>query len=142
MQAAERELRDLIRTTPGWRAHDDLLRSMPGVGPVTTSALLAKLPELGQLPRRKIAALVGIAPMNRDSGTMRGRRMITGGRADVRHVLYMATLTAVRYNPVLAAFYQRLRAGHPPKVALIAAMRKLLTILNAMIRDHRPWQPA
>jgi transposase len=107
---------------------------------VTAFTLIADLPELGRLPRRKIAALVRVAPFNRDSGTFRGRRMVTGGRAPVRRVLYMATVTAIRRDPAIAAFYRRLRAtGHPVKVALTAAMRKLLTILNAILRDHRSW---
>lgn len=135
-------LADTIRSSPIWRARDNLLQSVPGIGDVTAYTLLADLPELGQLDRRKIAALVGVAPMNRDSGHWRGRRTIVGGRPAVRSVLYMATLTAVRFNPVLAHFYQRLTAaGRPKKVALTAAMRKLLTILNAMLRDQRPWQP-
>jgi transposase len=142
LQDLERDLRDMIRTTPVWREAEDLLRSVPGIGPVTAFTLLADLPELGRLTRREIAALVGVAPMNRDSGTFRGRRMIRGGRSTVRRVLYMATVVAIRRNPVLAAFYQRLRGAHPAKVALTAAMRKLLTILNAILRDHRHWQPA
>ena len=105
--------------------------------------LLAELPELGRLTRREIAALVGVAPLNRDSGEWRGRRLVWGGRASVRAVLYMATLAATRANPVIRAFFQRLRAaGKPPKVALTACMRKLLTILNAMVRHHTPWQAA
>ena len=137
----DRDLQATIRSSPVWRETDDVLRSARGVGPVTTCTMLAELPELGRLSRHKIAALVGLAPFNRDSGQFRGRRMITGGRPSVRRVLYMATLTAIRHNPVIAAFYQRLRAnGRPAKVALTAAMRKLLTILNAMVRDHRPWQ--
>ena len=137
----ERDLDDTIRSSPLWRAKDNLLQSVPGVGDVTAYTLLADLPELGQLDRRKIAALVGVAPLNRESGQWRGRRMIAGGRPAVRSVLYMATLTAIRFNPVLVHFYQRLTAaGRPKKVALIAAMRKLLTILNAMLRDQRSWQ--
>jgi transposase len=137
----EAELDDNIRSSPLWRATDNLLQSVPGIGDVTAYTLIADLPELGRLDRRKIAALVGIAPINRDSGTLRGRRMIGGGRPMVRCVLYMATLTAVRFNPVIALFYQRLiAAGRPKKVALTAAMRKLLTILNAILRDQRPWQ--
>jgi transposase len=137
----EADLDDLIRSSPLWRETDNLLQSVPGIGDVTAYTLIADLPELGRLDRRKIAALVGIAPINRDSGTLRGRRMIGGGRPMVRCVLYMATLTAVRFNPVIAHFYQRLlAAGRPKKVALIAAMRKLLTILNAILRDHHPWQ--
>jgi transposase len=136
------DLADTIRSSPIWRERDNLLQSVPGIGDVTAYTLLADLPELGRLDRRKIAALVGVAPMNRDSGHWRGRRTIAGGRPAVRSVLYMATLTAVRFNPALAHFYQRLTAaGRPKKVALTAAMRKLLTILNAMLRDQRPWQP-
>lgn len=137
------DLRQLVRDSALWRETDDLLRSAPGIGKVTPCTLIADLPELGHLDRRRIAALVGVAPLSRDSGTMRGRRIVSGGRAPVRTVLYMATLSAIRYNPAIAAFYQRLRAGgRPGKVAVVAAMRKLLTILNAMIRDGRPWQPA
>jgi len=139
----ETDLHDTIRSSPAWRETENLLTSVPGVGPITASTLIAELPELGRLDRRQIAALVGVAPFNQDSGTLRGRRMIRGGRSPVRRVLYMATLVATRHNPALAAFYQRLRAsGHPTKVALIAALRKLLTILNAILRDRRPWQPA
>jgi len=138
----EADLGTRIRSSPIWRERDTLLHSVPGVGDVTAYTLIADLPELGHLDRRKIAALVGIAPFNRESGHWRGRRMIAGGRPAVRSVLYMATLTAVRFNPALAHFYQRLTAaGRPKKVALTAAMRKLLTILNAMLRDQRPWQP-
>ena len=136
------ELRDLIRTSPLWRETEDLLRSAPGVGPVLATTLVAALPELGRLTRQQIAALVGVAPLNRDSGTLRGRRTVWGGRAPVRRVLYMSTLAAVRHNPVLAAFYQRLRAaGKAPKVALTACMRKLLTILNAMLKHRTRWAP-
>ena len=143
LEDLETDLRNTIRSSPAWRETEDLLRSVPGIGPVTAFTLIANLPELGRLPRRKIAALVGVAPFNRDSGTLRGRRMVTGGRAPVRRVLYMATVTAIRRNPAIAAFYQRLRAaGRPAKVALTAAMRKLLTILNAILRDQRSWQPA
>jgi transposase len=137
------DLRALVRSSPLWRAKDDLLRSAPGVGPVLATTLVAALPELGTLTRQQIAALVGVAPLNRDSGTFRGRRTVWGGRAQVRTVLYMSTLVAVRHNPVLAAFYQRLRAaGKAPKVALTACMRKLLTILNAMLKHHTRWAPA
>jgi transposase len=143
LEDLETDLHDTIRASPVWRETEDLLRSVPGIGPITAFTLIADLPELGRLTRRKIAALVGVAPFNRDSGTLRGRRMVTGGRAPVRRVLYMATVTATRRNPAIAAFYQRLRAaGRPAKVALTAAMRKLLTILNAILRDHRSWQPA
>lgn len=138
----DRELHATIRATPLWREQDDLLKSVPGVGPVTAHTLIAAVPELGRLGRRQMAALIGVAPLNRDSGTLRGRRMISGGRAPVRRVLYMATLVAVRRNPRLATFYARLTAaGRPKKVALVAAMRKLLTIVNAIVRDQRPWQP-
>lgn len=124
-----------------WRVHEDLLRSVPGIGPVVAWTLLAELPELGQLDRRAIAALVGVAPFNHDSGQWRGRRMITGGRASVRAVLYMAALAATRHNITLRAYYQRLRsAGKPAKVALVAVMRKLLTIINAIVKHHSPWQ--
>ena len=137
------DLTTLIRSTPVWRETDDLLRSVPGIGPVTAGTLIADLPELGRLDRRRIAALAGLAPIARDSGAFRGRRMIMGGRAHIRRVLYMATLTAITHNPVIRACHQRLvAAGRPGKVALTAAMRKLLTILNAMLRDRRPWHPA
>ena len=137
------DLGQLVRSSPLWREKDDLLRSAPGVGPVLATTLLAHLPELGTLTRQQIAALVGVAPLNRDSGTLRGRRTVWGGRAHVRTVLYMSTLVAVRHNPVVAAFYQRLRAaGKAPKVALTACMRKLLTILNAMLKHRTRWAPA
>jgi transposase len=135
------EIGTTVRSSPLWRATENLLRSVPGVGPVTAYTFIADLPELGHLDRRKIAALVGVAPINRDSGTLRGRRMIAGGRGPVRHVLYMATLSAIRHNPVIAAFYERLvTTGRPGKLALTAAMRKLLVILNAILRDQRPWR--
>ena len=125
------------------RHHADLaalLQSAGGVGPATTAVLIAELPELGRLHGRQIAALVGVAPFNRDSGKMRGKRMISGGRAQVRRSLYMAALVATRYNPAIARFYQRLlAAGKPKKLALVACMRKLLTILNAMVRSGKPW---
>jgi transposase len=131
-----------LRASPLWRTQDDLLRSVPGVGPVLTATLLAELPELGTLSRHAIAALVGVAPVARDSGAFRGRRRVWGGRAAVRAVLYMATLAAVRCNPVVRAFYRRLTgAGKLPKVALTACMRKLLTILNAMLKSQTPWAP-
>jgi transposase len=131
-----------LRNSPAWRARDDLLQSMKGVGPITSGTLMSALPELGHLDRRAIAALVGVAPFNRDSGTLRGRRTIWGGRARVRSVLYMATTSAVRSNPVIRACYQRLiERGKPHKVAMVACMRKMLTILNAMARTNTPWTP-
>jgi len=135
------DLDALIQTSPLWRAKDDLLQSVPGVGPVTSRTLLAALPELGTLSHKQIAALVGVAPLARDSGTLRGKRSVWGGRAPVRTALYMAALVAARWNPVLKAFYTRLRAaGKPAKVALTACARKLLTILNAMARSNTAWQ--
>jgi transposase len=137
------DLTTCIQRSPLWRVQEDLLRSVPGIGPIVARTLLAELPELGTLHRRAIAALVGVAPMNRDSGQSRGRRMIRGGRASVRNALYMAALVAARHNPPLRHFYDRLRAaGKPPKIALVAVMRKLLTILNAMLKHHTTWQPA
>jgi transposase len=137
----DEEIGGAIQRSPVWRVQDDLLRSVPGIGPTVARTLLAELPELGRLDRRAIAALVGVAPFNRDSGQFRGRRMIWGGRAPVRTALYMASLSAARHNPILTAFYQRLRAGgKPPKVALVAVMRKLLTIVNAMIKHQSRWQ--
>ncbi len=139
----EQEIDDSIRGTPAWREGEDLLRSVPGVGSTTARTLLAELPELGTLDRKRIAALVGVAPLNRDSGSLRGKRTIWGGRAQVRAALYMAALVASRRNPAIAALYQRLRqAGKPAKLALTACMRKLLTILNAILRDRQPWQHA
>lgn len=124
-----------------WREKDDLLQSVPGVGPVVTSTLLASLPELGTLTNKQIAALVGVAPLNRDSGTLRGRRTVWGGRAQVRAVLYMGTIVVARFNPVIRVFYPRLqRAGKAKKVALTACMRKRLIILNAMLKHRTPWQ--
>lgn len=139
--AVDRDLDDTIQKSPVWRAKEDLLRTAPGVGPVVSRTLLADLPELGQLNRKQIAALVGVAPFARDSGTLRGKRVVWGGRAAVRAVLYMGALVAARRNPVIRAFYRRLvAAGKPKKVALIACMRKLLTILNAMMRTNTRWQ--
>ena len=137
------DLHTAVKASPVWRVKDDLLQSVPGVGRVVSLTLLAQLPELGRLSHKEIAALVGVAPLNRDSGTLRGKRLVYGGRAPVRTVLYMAALVASRRNPAIRAFYARLRAaGKPAKVALTACMRKLLTILNAIARDGRPWQPA
>ena len=138
-------LREAIEASPVWRVQEDLLRSVPGMGPVASRTLLALLPELGHLNRKQIAALAGVAPFARDSGAWRGTRVIWGGRAQVRRVLYMAALVASRHNPVLRALYARLRAaGKPAKVALVACMRKLLTILNAMLHTGTRWtlQPA
>jgi len=136
------DLDDLIQQSPVWRAREELLQSVSGIGPVMSRTVLAELPELGLLNRKQIAALVGVAPFNRDSGRLRGHRTIWGGRASVRRALYMAALVATRWNPVIRVFYQRLRAaGKAPKVALVAAMRKLLTMLNAMVHAGTPWQP-
>lgn len=136
-------LEQTIQASPLWRVQEELLRSVPGVGPTLARTLLGLVPELGRLDRHAIAALVGVAPLARDSGTQRGRRTCWGGRRTVRPVLYMAALTASRYNPVLRAFYTRLRtAGKPAKVALTAVARKLLVLLNAMLRDQRRWEPA
>ena len=132
-----------IQASPVWRVQDQLLQSVPGVGPTLARTLLGLLPELGHLDRHHIAALVGVAPLARDSGTLRGRRTCWGGRPAVRTVLYMAALTAARWNPALRSFYQRLRAaGKPAKVALTAVARKLLVLLNAILRDARPWRYA
>ncbi len=137
------ELAAAIQASPVWRAKDDLLQSVPGVGRVLSLTLLAELPELGRLSRREIAALVGVAPLNRDSGQRRGKRLVWGGRAPVRAVLYMGALAATRANPVIRGFYERLRtSGKPFKVALTACMRKLLTILNAMVRHDTRWRLA
>jgi transposase len=131
-----------LRASPVWRERDALYRSVPGIGPVCARTLVLDLPELGTLSRQRIAALVGVAPFNRDSGTLRGHRTIWGGRAPVRATLYMSALVAVRHNPVLKAFYERLvAAGKAKKVALTACMRKLLTILNAMVKHQTPWHP-
>ena len=142
LAALDDDLDTALRASPIWREHEALLRSVPGIGPVCTRTLLLDLPELGTLSRQRLAALVGVAPLNRDSGTVRGSRTVWGGRAHVRATLYRCTLVAVRYNPLLKAFYERLRAaGKAAKVALTASMRKLLTILNAMVKYHTPWQP-
>ncbi len=137
------ELKKTIQSSPAWREKDDLLQSVPGIGPVVSAVLIARLPELGRLGHKQIAALVGVAPFNRDSGTLRGRRTIWGGRAEVRTVFYMGALAAARWNPSLRSFYERLRAaGKPKKLALTACMNKLLGILNAMLRTGRTWNPA
>lgn len=140
LKSTDHDLGDLVRASPAWREQDDLLRSVPGVGPVLSRTLLADLPELGRLSRREIAKLVGVAPLSRDSGTLRGRRFIQGGRASVRAVLYMGALAATRRNPIIRTFYRRLvAAGKPKKLALVACMRKLLTILNTMARTRERW---
>ncbi|MDP9351333.1 MAG: IS110 family transposase [Chloroflexota bacterium] len=138
----DKDLERKIRDTPLWREKDDLLRSVPGVGPVVSVTLLAELPELGTLDHKRLAALVGVAPLNRDSGTLRGKRTVWGGRARIREVLYMGTIAATRFNPAIGEFYQRLLAkGKPKKVALTACMRKLLVILNSMLRHGTRWLP-
>ena len=132
-----------IRKSPVWQAKSDLLRDVPGVGPNLARTLIAELPELGRLSNKQIAALVGVAPLARDSGLFRGKRMVWGGHASVRSALYMSILSATKWNPVIRVFYSRLLAqGKPPKVAMVACMRKLLTILNAMARDGRKWDPS
>ena len=143
LSAIDSELDDLIRKSPVWRAKSNLLRDVPGVGPNLARTLIAELPELGRLSHKQIAALVWVAPLARDSGLFRGKRMIWGGRASVRSALFMSSLSASKWNPVIRVFYRRLRdRGKSPKVAHVACMRKLLIILNAMIRDGRGWDPA
>ena len=142
LTALDRDIHDRLKKSPVWREKEDLLRSVPGVGPVTARTLLADLPELGALDRKRIAALVGVAPFNHDSGYTKGKRRIAGGRASVRSVLYMACVSSLRCNPTIKAFYDRLRATKPAKVALVACMRKLLTILNAMAKTATPRTPA
>ena len=137
------EINDSVRGSPIWREKEDLLASVPGIGPVIARTLIAELPELGTLTRKRIAALAGLAPFTRQSGQWRGRSFIGGGRVSVRTALFIGALVAVRHNPMLKTFFERLRAaGKPKMVALIAAARKLLTILNAVVRDRRPWQTA
>lgn len=141
LDQANTDLADAIRQSPFWREKQELLRSVPGIGPVLTSTLLANLPELGTLTHKQIAALVGVAPLNRDSGTLRGKRTVWGGRAQVRAALYMAAIVATRFNPVIRAFYYRLcAAGKAKKVAIMACMRKLLTIVNAMLKHRTLWR--
>jgi len=138
----DREIHDSIRRTPLWHENSEILQSFTGVGPKVSASLIADMPELGTLTRGKASALAGLAPMNRDSGQFRGKRMIQGGRPAVRQALYMAALVASRHNPVIRDFYQRLRlAGKPAKVALTACMRKLLVILNAMLKNRTHWNP-
>lgn len=142
LRELDQELRRTLQARPRWREHDQLLRSVPGIGPTLAVTLLADLPELGTLDRKQIAALVGVAPLNQDSGIRRGRRRIWGGRARVRAVLYMGTLTATRYNPVIRTFYTRLlAAGKPKKLALTACMHKLLLVLNAVLKQRQAWRP-
>ncbi|MBT3601754.1 MAG: IS110 family transposase [Candidatus Latescibacteria bacterium] len=140
LKQLDKDLTQTITKSPLFEDHNNLLQSVPGVGKTTSATLLAQLPELGNLSHKKIAALVGVAPFNDDSGTHKGKRRIWGGRSSVRSALYMATLAATRFNPVIQAFFKRLRqAGKPAKVALTACMRKLLIILNAILRDQKPW---
>ncbi|BCZ76402.1 IS110 family transposase [Paraburkholderia terrae] len=140
LDVAERDIDGFLRTSPAWRQKEDLLRSVPGIGPTAAATLIGFMPELGSLSRREIAALAGVAPFNADSGNHTGKRHIHGGRAIVRRALYMACVPALRFNPVVRAFYDRLKkAGKPSKVALTACMRKLLIMLNAMVRNLTPW---
>ncbi len=142
LRGIDKELSQAVRDSPLWRAQEDLLRSVPGIGPVVSVTLLAELPELGVLGRKQIGALVGLAPLNRDSGTLRGKRTVWGGRASVRAALYMAALVGTRRNPVICALYARLlAAGKTKKVALTACMHKLLTIINALLKHHTRWAP-
>lgn len=142
LEDVDHQLDTAIKQSSIWRTRDKLLQSVPGVGPVLSRTLLGELPELGQLSHAQIAKLVGVAPLNRDSGRYRGRRMIWGGRASVRKALYMATFSATQWNPVIKQYYQRLRAaGKAHKVALVACMRKLLIILNSIVRAGQPWNP-
>lgn len=143
LAALDRDIDGAVRASPVWREADDLLRSVPGIGPVASRTLIAGMPELGRLGRREAAALIGVAPLNRDSGQMRGHRAVAGGRAAVRNVLFMATLSAIRWNPVLKAHYAQLTArGRPKMVAVVACMRRLLAILNAILRTGQPWRTA
>ena len=140
IDALDAQLQTLIEASPMWQQKAKLLQDVPGVGPGLTQVLIARLPELGQIPIKKLTALVGLAPLNRDSGTVRGKRTIWGGRTDVRCALYMSTISAIRCNPVIQPYYQHLRdAGKLPKVAITACMRKLLTLLHAIVRDNAPW---
>ena len=142
LERTDKDLDEAVEASSTFKENEALLRSVPGVGPVLARTLLAELPELGRLDHRRLSALVGVAPFNRDSGTFRGKREVWGGRAAVRAALYMGALVATRHNPVLKGFYERLlKAGKPKKVALVACMRKLLTILNAVLRDHSCWCP-
>jgi transposase len=141
LKRVDADLDETIQRSPIWQTQNALLQSVPGVGPVMSRTLLAELPELGTLSHKQIAALVGVAPLNHDSGTLRGRRHVWGGRASVRAALYMAALVATKWNPAIRRFYRHLReVGNAPKVALVACMRKLLIILNAMLKHHKPWR--
>jgi transposase len=141
LSRTDRDLDETIEESPTLKGNETLLRSVPGVGPLLCRTLLAELPELGSLSSRELSALVGVAPLNRDSGTLRGRRTVWGGRAKVREALYMGALIASRHNPQIKEFYERLlETGKPKKVALVACMRKLLTVLNAMMRERTPWR--
>jgi transposase len=143
LAALDHDIDTTVRGSPAWRAKEDLLASVPSVGEITARTLIADLPELGTLDRRKIAALVGVAPFTRQSGQWQGKSFIGGGRPNVRAALFIATMSAVRHNPTIRAFRQRLLAkGKPKMVVMVACMRKLLTILNAIVRDQKPWQPA
>lgn len=142
LRRTDKDLDEAVEENVAWKENEALLRSVPGVGPVLARTLLAELPELGTLDHRRLSALVGVAPFNRDSGTFKGKREVWGGRAPVRAALYMGALVAVRHNPILKEFYEKLlSAGKPKKVALVACMRKLLSILNAVMRDRAPWRP-
>jgi transposase len=142
IEAMDSSIGEKIEAKEDWKLRDEILRSVPGIGPQTSRALLGLLPELGQLSGKQVSALAGLAPRARDSGTVKGARTIFGGRAEVRTALYMASVSAMRFNPDLRAFYKRLRqAGKAAKVALVAVARKLLTVANAMIRDMKPWEP-
>jgi transposase len=143
LAALDQDIDTTVRGSPAWREKEDLLASVPSVGPITARSLIADLPELGTLDRRKIASLVGVAPFTRQSGRWQGKSFIGGGRPNVRAVLFVATMSAVRHNPIIRAFRERLLAqGKPKMVVMVACMRKLLTILNAILRDQKPWQPA
>lgn len=139
----DRDIDDTVRGSPVWREKEDLMASVPGVGPQTARTLIAELPELGSLDRKTVASLAGLAPYTRQSGRWKGKSMIAGGRKTVRSALFIAAMVACRYNPVLKSFYERLvNAGKPKVLAIVAVARKLLTILNAILRDKKPWQPA
>jgi transposase len=141
LQQSDKDLRQKLESSPVWRVNDELLQSVPGIGDITSQTLLAALPELGKLSNKEIAALVGVAPYAKESGSKRGQRRIRGGRGAVRAVLYMATISATRFNPVIKMFYERLvKAGKKKKVAMVACMRKLLTILNAIIKHQEAWR--